>query len=947
MINDKKILPKNNLCATAFLIGNMVIAYPVSAEEVSSAVTTKNVIGNGSGLEVTSGGSISVTGDNAVESTGTVTSIINNGTITTDINGFDAIVIDGLVSGSITNNGTISNKNSDNDDDSGIEIDQGYVTGTITNNGTITSSADNGIAVWGDNDNDQSDNRGVVLGGIVNNGTITGYNEGIDIDDDARINNGITNNGTITGKNASAIEIDEDSVVNGGILNNSSGVIKSNSNSSAYSAIDISSSAVLNDGVINYGTIQSNTYGIAIYGGAKLIGGITNYGSITAAEKDAIYLDGELTGGITNHGGIIAADGDGIYLNDELTGGITNYGSITADDDAVSMRGDAEVTGGFINYGTIKGNADGIYLDDGKLTGDITNYGSITAGDDGLDFSGTSDFSGDINNYGTIIGADSSIAFESTAIISGKIFNYEAGKIVGLLEASASGTVDFDNSGLLAVKSSVTSGSERTTGSIGTSVLKGNYVQSSTGEINLAVDSNATFGTTYSQFNIEGSAILSSNAKISLDVKNSGENINNADSFDNVLTTTGTLTSTSFNVTDKIMSLNFTAVNDGGGNIDIAALSTGMTTVEAATTGIGGGAAKVFDNCLANICSDEDFNYVTNEISSLSSAGEVNSAMEQTVPILTGGMPNATMNALHGVNKIIQERLAFNSGLSTEDGFEISEETWLKPFKNWGDQGNRHGVSGYDISTTGMVAGRDTEIEDNIRIGVAFAFAHSDVTSKSSKSQNAVSNMYQVIGYGSYALDEKTEIYFQADAGIIKNKGTRYVSFGAIERDAHANYNTRFVHVGSGFGRTFDIKGGNTLVPSLSADFTWFEDQAYTEIGADSLNLIVDKNSNSSFVLSTDVEYGFFLADGNAISLNAGIGYDFLAEQNTIAAAFQGSPTSSFDTKGLDTSKFSFHVGAGYTMNCGELCEMTMRYDAKIKQEFISDNVSAMLRWVF
>jgi uncharacterized protein with beta-barrel porin domain len=873
MMTQEKLIPKNILRMTALLLGNMVIAYPVSAQEVSTAVTTKIVIGIGSGLEVTSNGSISVTSDDAVVNAGNVTFITNNGTITTNTDGTDAIYIDGTVSGAITNNGTISNTNSNSDDDSGIEINKGYVTGAITNNGTITSSADNGIAVWGDDDDDQTDNLGVVLGGIVNNGTITGYNEGIDIDDDARVNNGITNNGTITGQNASAIEIDEDSVVNGGILNSSVGVIKSNSNSSSYSAIDISASAILNDGVINYGTIQSNTYGISIYGGAKLTGGITNYDSITA-------------------------DYDAIYLNADLTGGITNYGSITAADDA-------------------------------------------------FDFNSSSVFTGDLKNYGTIIGADKSIDFSSSTVTSGKIYNYEGGKIVGLLAASPSGTVDFDNSGLLVLKSNVTAGSEKTTGDIETSALKGDYVQSSTGEINLAVDTDATAGTTYSQFNITGSATLSSNAKISLDVKNSGVNISNADSFDNLLTTTGTLTSSSFNVTDNIMSLNFTAVNDGTGNIDITASSTGLTTVAAATTGAGAGAAKVFDNCLANSCSDEDFTNVTIEISSLSSAGEVNSAMEQTVPILTGGMQTATMNASHGVNKVIQSRLASNSGLSTGDNFVISGKSWVKPFMSWADQGNRGGVAGYDVFTKGIVVGRDTEIGDKIRVGGAFAFAHSDVKSKSSNSQKSANNMHQLIGYGSYALDEKTEFSFQADAGIIKNNGTRHISLGAIERDAHANYTTRLAHVGSGLGRTFDIKEGHTLASSIRVDYTWSEDQAYTETGADSLNLIVDKNSSSSFVLSTDVKYGFSLVEGNAISLTAGVGYDFLAERNTTTAAFQGSTTSSFDTKGMDIAKVLFTAGAGYTTDCGEVCEMTMRYDTEIKQDFMSNTVSAKLRWAF
>ena len=171
---------KISLVVSALLVTSaLTTTMKAATQTVSTAVTSTHTIADGDGLEVSSGGSIIVNGDDAVTNAGAVTSILNKGTITTGTGGYDAIYIDGTVSGNITNNGTISNTNSTHNNESSIEIYTGYVTGSIINNGTITSDADNGIAVWGDDDDDQSDNEGVVLGGIINNGTITGYNEAL------------------------------------------------------------------------------------------------------------------------------------------------------------------------------------------------------------------------------------------------------------------------------------------------------------------------------------------------------------------------------------------------------------------------------------------------------------------------------------------------------------------------------------------------------------------------------------------------------------------------------------------------------------------------------------------------------------------------------------------------------------------------------------------------
>jgi len=776
--------------------------------------------------------------------------------------------------------------------------------------------------------------------------------------------NAIENSGTL--ETSGPDHVDEDvagiwihgSTLNGGITNNSGGIIRSttDTNDDDHGAGIFINNSTVSGGITNRGTISSagDAGAIAIWGdgtaGATgiLNGGITNYGTISSTGTEAMDLDDAATinGGIYNYGTISSTVSNAIEVDEDtvVNGGITNTGTIESSSESFRIADGSTLADGVTNSGTIESTSSDVFFirDDATLSGGITNTGTIIASDDVIDlWNDASSLTGGVKNYGTMIAGDALIATESSTL-SGGVTNYEGGVMAGRLRMRANG-VTFTNNGLLALKTGATQGKEETTGTIAASELNGTYVQGSTGTLNLGVDSNASFST----LAVTGDVTLPDNAKISLDVKNSGNNINNGDSFNNVISATGTLTASSFNVTDNIMSLNFTAVDDGSGNVDITATSTGMTTVAAATSSSAGGAAAVFDDVLTNGTTDDDFSSVASELASLGSSGEVSDAVEQTVPILTGGMQTALSNASGGINKIVQARLGGNTGLSTGDDFVISGKAWFKPFATWAEQGNRDGVAGYDVNTVGSVVGADTEMSDELRLGVAFAFAHSQVKSKSDTPQNAISNLYQLVGYGSYALDTSTEVSFQLDAGVTKNNGTRHVSFGAIDRDAHANYNTRAVHGGVGIGRTFNLADGHILSPSVRTDYSWTQDQAYTETGAGSLNLIVDRNTGSNFVLATDVKYGVDITDGQKLLLNAGVGYDFMAGRNTVTAAYQGAPSASFKTEGMTVPEWSYSAGVGYQMSCGTDCELNLRYDAQAREDFLSNTVSAKFRWSF
>jgi outer membrane autotransporter protein len=158
--------------------------------------------------------------------------------------------------------------------------------------------------------------------------------------------------------------------------------------------------------------------------------------------------------------------------------------------------------------------------------------------------------------------------------------------------------------------------------------------------------------------------------------------------------------------------------------------------------------------------------------------------MSQLLPSLGGSEDIALLNVMHNLNHIIQARQEREQGQSSGDVFYGDRRFWLKPFGSWANQDNRNGAAGYSADTYGMVFGADAEPSETNRIGVALAYAHSNMESTSSAApQTARVNSYQLIGYGNHSLDDVTDINFQADVGKHDTDGHRDILFMCTSAD--------------------------------------------------------------------------------------------------------------------------------------------------------------------
>ncbi|WP_166363276.1 autotransporter domain-containing protein [Pseudomonas akapageensis] len=354
------------------------------------------------------------------------------------------------------------------------------------------------------------------------------------------------------------------------------------------------------------------------------------------------------------------------------------------------------------------------------------------------------------------------------------------------------------------------------------------------------------------------------------------------------------------------------------------------------------GAAHVLDGVISQSPTGE----LASHFVALTNQQQVSDAVSQTLPLLTGSSSGATSNTLTGINQVVQARQDSTSGLSSGDPLLSDENAWIKPFGSWADQNDRNGVSGFNANTHGLALGIDAAVSEQTRLGLAFAYARTDVDSNSDIAPQSLQvDTYQLIGYGSYSLATDTDLNFQVDAGQHRNEGKRHMPFA--DATARADYDSHSFHAGVGLDHSLHFSEQLTFIPSVRADYTWIEDESYTEKGAGALDLDVDSRDAEAMILSVDGKLGYRLGAQTQLDANLGAGYDLINEQTSITSTYAGAADAAFTTRGLDPSPWLTRAGLGLTHNLSNGTEVSLRYDVESRSDFLNQGASIKARWAF
>jgi len=473
--------------------------------------------------------------------------------------------------------------------------------------------------------------------------------------------------------------------------------------------------------------------------------------------------------------------------------------------------------------------------------------------------------------------------------------------------------------------------------------IAGNYDQTAGGTLEVGV-----FDTTNrAQLGVGGTATFAEGTGLAVDVA-SGNLLANGDVVTDVVTA-GTLAATGFTVTDNNGLLNFSAAIDGN-TVDLNVASVPVASIIAAYgPSSAAGAALVFDGLLGPFDptnpGSSPMGDVLMALRDLQTEQEVANAVTETLPTLNVELSGATLANLRHTNQIIRARQNGDKGLSSGNGTPGGKNFWGKAFGSMAEQDDNHGAFGYDADTYGLMFGVDTELGAKAKLGAALAYSTTDVNGETIADQDADITSYQAALYGSVKLSEVNELGWQVGFGMHDNEVERTIPFMGVT--AEGDYDSWSVNAGVDADHQFALSEKTTLTPSVRLDYARVEADSYHETGAGGLNLDVDDENVDELVLGVDAELAHNLNENMMLTANAGAGYDFLADEGSLTAAYAGAPGAAFKTTGVDPSHWLYRGGVGMTVGGEDSMQVTVRADLEGREDYTNKSVSIKINVPF
>jgi hypothetical protein len=303
-------------------------------------------------------------------------------------------------------------------------------------------------------------------------------------------------------------------------------------------------------------------------------------GSIVLPALTGVIANNVLVGSIRNNGLISSAGTDVVYFNNSTVGaGITNSGTISnlGSRDTLYLN-NSTISGGIINSGTISSGHHGIHMNSGaNLIDSIQNLpgGLIQTADTGILLS-TGAVSGGVTNSGRIV-STGGIALKAS--LATAFTNNPGGTVVGQISRNFNVT----NNGLWALQLGSTLGGA-VAGSQVSSSISGNYVQGSTGALQVGVAGPASGQ--FSTLTVGGSVTLPASAQFNVAAGTAAtcDGITVGTTLTGVITSTGPVSAGGgYTVTDNCTGVDF-IVQASTNRIDLVAITAAPVTAQSIPT---------------------------------------------------------------------------------------------------------------------------------------------------------------------------------------------------------------------------------------------------------------------------------------------------------------------------------------------------------------------------
>ena len=855
---------------------------------LESDATATSIVNNAGGI-VVGGKAVSVYG-----SVGTITNAAGGTIATTRINGMGVYVSGGGSIASLTNAGMLQ---ANSYQGIGIYLYHGMI-GGLTNIGTIQANGTYGAGIQ---------LRSSTIGGLTNTGTIQAngsYGRGIQLQ--SSMIGGLSNAGTIqaNGYQGRGINLEGGTIT---ALTNT-GLIQANGSYSAGVVLSGGSIGALT----NSGTIQANgVYGSGIIVSSGTVGSIVNSGAIlsTDASGTGISVSGGALASIVNNaggriqGGSVAID-HGVGLGPLA---IVNAGQIVGDIRFGTGADSLTINGG----GTVAGNILGQSGSGGSVTFNTTGPYALGNVIDRVDNIVVQGGTLAIQQFGTV----------TTPISNALAFGIGTGGAVrwnsGTVQAAA-----FTNQGLLDIGT-------------GTPTIAGALTQTATGRLGVGITGPANGKLTVTgAATVAGGVVVSTPTVAAQAVGLIGQTFTVLSAASLTAPLVGSV-ATSVNFGPAVVF----AVGQTGNNLTLIGRANPITDLVPVSGSFNLSQIEFgLSGLLTQLLTSNDLvNYArviapfTNATFTLAQQQSILTKLEASLigsnqvslsSILS--LEGAATAALTGRQTAAREATGMSAGDEVGRGYQV----WVQPFGSFQTQNATGGVDGSTSNSYGVVAGGDTMVRPDLRVGLALTIGNTDIAYSGLLSGNKGSVLTTQLAL--YATWYQGHWFVDGAAGGGINWYTTHESAPAFGGSRDAGFNGTHLTARVGTGYDWTVSGQLTITPYASIQDTHFNLDGYTTHGLGLLDLKVNNKAFDALQSRIGAKAAYtFVRSGYTFTpeLHSYYLHNFGADQRlTTSESFVGGgPT--FSTIGPARDRDVWNVGLGLTMARIGRVTLTGTYD--------------------
>ncbi|CAI1638015.1 autotransporter outer membrane beta-barrel domain-containing protein [Serratia entomophila] len=351
----------------------------------------------------------------------------------------------------------------------------------------------------------------------------------------------------------------------------------------------------------------------------------------------------------------------------------------------------------------------------------------------------------------------------------------------------------------------------------------------------------------------------------------------------------------------------------------------------------------------AAISTEEKLSTVNNSVYEsflgFTSASELQQAARQLSGQIHADMAAAQLNESRYVRDTVNERLRQAEGLHTSSEIKSDDNggAWAKLLGSWGHASGNDNATGYQTSTYGVLLGADTDLNNDVRLGVMTGYSRTSLDG--GYQSNAHSDNYHLGLYGSKAFGA---LAVRAGGAYTWHRidTSRSVNYNLQSDTQRARYHARTeqLFVEGGYGVSGE---GVNLEPFANLAYANYRNGGMSEQGGAAAlrgNRQSLSATTSTLGLRADKQWG---DESLAVALRGELGWQHQygkLERN--AQLMFKSADAAFNVNSVPVSRDGAALKAGVDVRVNNAV-LTLGYGGQLSKNHQDNGVNAGLTWHF